>query len=69
MDLDVDLGGILGAPGEWTFDEVREQLASRDDAAGTTIETEFGETGWYGGGTNPYPPPAVPFNAPPPTNP
>ncbi len=69
MDLDVELGGILGDPGEWTFDEVREQLAARDDAACSAIETTFGQAGWYGGGTNPYPPPAVPFNAPRPVKP
>ena len=69
VDLDVELGGILGGPGEWSFDEVREQLAARDDAAWSTIETTFGQAGWYGGGIDPYPPPPVPFNAPRPAKP
>lgn len=69
VELDVELDGILGPGGTWTNQEVRERFADRNNAAWAAIETSFGRAGWYGGGRDPYPAPAVPVDAPSPASP
>lgn len=66
VDLDAQLGGILGPGGTWTFDEVLDHFAGRSEATWAAIEGGFGEAGWYAGGRHPYPAPATSFDAPPP---
>lgn len=64
-DLDQELAGILGNGVELTSVEIDALLESSNGATWAGIEGTFGEAGWYDSSGEPYPAPAVAFDAPP----
>lgn len=66
VNLDEVLGGVLGSHANLTIDEVEELLRRSTAEAAGNIETSFGAAGWYGVAGEPYEPPAVAFEEPPP---
>lgn len=65
IDLDQALRSALAAGGELTVDEVAELLEASTTETAQSIETTFGEAGWYTGNADPYAAPATPFDNPP----
>lgn len=64
VDLEAEPAGALGDAGALIVDEILDLLAQRTAVAWAAIETTLGDAGWYGGGRDPYPAPAIPFDAP-----